>query len=254
MAAPQPRRTFPCSLIIHLFFTCFYQHIHLLVPNQPINHSFFYSALNLWYHPTILLHLPFITQLTPSFNSNNHLSIHQSICQPCTCYLPSFTHPSQGGGRLAAWWHTGEFRLAALHSLLLHLHCGCLWGNQDRECRHLVVCGIRVELAEVAALIGHANVGQCDANQPLREEHHLETVVLQGWNWAKTKKRVGEGRGWRGSETAWVGIVEDMEKRTVKRWERKGGVMKMTWNKNVELVRNSRTRWWVVSSIVSKQI
>lgn len=237
-----------------IFFTCFYQHIHLLVPNQPINHSFFYSALNLWYHPTILLHLPFITQLTPSFISNNHLSIHQSICQPCTCYLPSFTHPSQGGGRLAAWWHTGEFRLAALHSLLLHLHCGCLWGNQDRECRHLVVRGIRVELAEVSALIGHANVGQCDANQPLREEHHLETVVLQGWNWAKTKKRVGEGRGWRGSETAWVGIVEDTEKRTVKRWERKGGVMKMTWNKNMELVWNSRTRWWVMSSIVSKQI
>lgn len=39
MAAPQPRCTFPCSLIIHLFFTCFYQRIHLLVPNQPINHS-----------------------------------------------------------------------------------------------------------------------------------------------------------------------------------------------------------------------
>ena len=58
-----------------------------------------------------------------------------------------------------------------------------------------MVRGIRVELAEVAALIRHADVGQCNAHQLCREEHHLEALVLQGWSWGKIWEKVGGGVG-----------------------------------------------------------
>ena len=70
-----------------------------------------------------------------------------------------------------------------------------------------MVSGVRVELAEVAALVRHADVGQSDAHQPRGEEHHLETVVLQGWGGGQKQwgeEEVGYGGGG-GRETAWDG-------------------------------------------------
>ena len=177
---------FSSHLSMHPFiFTWSLPLIHS--PSKPINHPPTYSFIqpsickNL---PSIPLHLPYIISLTSSFVSHHHHhpTIHQSICQPrpCTWYLPAVARPAQGGGRLAARHNAAELRLAAFHGLLLHLHRGRLWGDQNRERRDMVVRGICVELAEVAAFIRHADVGQCDAHQPWREEHHLEAVVLQG--------------------------------------------------------------------------
>lgn len=99
---------------------------------------------------------------------------------PGTWDLPAVADPAQAGGRFAPGRDAGELHVATLHRHLLHLHRGHLGGHQDGERGHLVVGGVRVELAEVTALVQDADVGEGDAHQPRREEHHLETVVLQG--------------------------------------------------------------------------
>lgn len=142
---------------------------------------FFNTALSRRYYPAIPLHLRYFLPLVSSFISHNHPTIHQFVYQPhpSTWYLPAVANPAQGSSRLAARRHAAELHLAALHSILLHLHGGRLRWHQNRQRRHLVVRGVRVELAKIAALIPHADVGQCDAHQAWREEHHLEAVVLQ---------------------------------------------------------------------------
>lgn len=113
--------------------------------------------------------------------------------------------------------------------------------------------GISVELAEVAALIRHADVGQRDAHQPWREEHHLETVVLQGWRWAEIMERVEVGWRWGGSGTAWDGVVEEEgseerdtrreEKEEEVRWGRRWGVSDRKSGENKEREGEHNSHW-----------
>lgn len=98
-----------------------------------------------------------------------------------TWHLPAVPDPAQRGGRLAARRQAGELHLAPLHGLLPHLHRGGVGRDGHGQRGHLVVGVVGVELAEVAALVRHAHVGEGDAHQSGSEENHLETVVLQRW-------------------------------------------------------------------------
>ena len=67
---------------------------------------------------------------------------------------------------------------------------------------------VRVQLAEVAALVGHADVGQRDAHQPRREQNHLEAVVLQRCGAARGEERNKGNRRKEWREMMEVGEIE----------------------------------------------
>lgn len=136
-------------------------------------------------HSSLPLHLFYILPIASLFISHSHLSIQRSIYEPCpsTWYLPVVANPSEASSRLAPWRNTNKLHVATFNCYLLHLHCWHFRGHQNWQCCHLVVCGICVELTEVATLIQNTDVCQCDAHKPWCEEYHLETVVLQGWRW-----------------------------------------------------------------------
>ena len=199
---PKPQFFFPIYPSIHLHLIPSPDRSAIPSVNQSITRPF---ILLLFSTQSDIIHpFHFTSPLISSFISHNHQTIPSVSQSAGTWYLPAIANPAEGCGRLAARRHTGELHLAALHGLLLHLHRGRLRGHQDGQRGHLVVRGVCVELAEVPALIGHADVGQLDAHQPRREEHHLETVVLQGWrvDGDDGERRVGErerddvGLGW----------------------------------------------------------